>query len=282
VLGRSTKARDVGLLLVLVGLSSTVFGVEYGSYFGITTWGDGENERILALWEEPLHAPLELMGVTIAFGIALVSFGVVLNVINLLRRGDLVTALLDKFGVAGALFYWSALAVGAIAFKYTTLLESTGAAAIVLLVVGFPLLCVALKEPVQYALCVRAGKKPHSDSFLMAVMESVIEAFEAVLSYLSNTISFVRIAAYAMSHAAILMATVLMAQEMYKIPHIGGLLYIGTLVVGNAIAFLLEGIIVAVQALRLEYYEFFGKFFTQTGLAFEPFSFGEKPGTKAT
>jgi hypothetical protein len=63
-----------------------------------------------------------------------------------------------------------------------------------------------------------AGHKPHSDNVFVAFIESAIEAFEAVLAYLANTISFVRLAAYAMSHAAILMATFAMAEAVGETP----------------------------------------------------------------
>jgi V/A-type H+-transporting ATPase subunit I len=107
----------------------------------------------------------------------------------------------------------------------------------------------------------------------MAFIESMIEAFEAVLAYLANTISFVRLAAYAMSHAAILMATFAMADAVAETPAVGGVLYVAIVIGGNAVALVLEGIIVAVQVLRLEYYEFFGKFFSGSGLPFRPFHF---------
>jgi len=76
-----------------------------------------------------------------------------------------------------------------------------------------------------------------------------------------------------MSHAAILMATFAVADAVSEAPAVGGVLYILVAIVGNAIALVLEGVVVAVQVLRLEYYEFFGKFFSGTGLPYRPFSF---------
>ena len=43
--------------------------------------------------------------------------------------------------------------------------------------------------------------------------------------------------------------------------------------IGNAIIIVLEGMIVAIQVVRLQYYEFFSKFFTETGTLFAPFRF---------
>lgn len=102
-------------------------------------------------------------------------------------------------------------------------------------------------------------------------MESCVGAFEAILSYLANTISFVRLAAYAMSHAALLFAAFMVAKEVKGIPFVGGGISIVIIILGNFVAIVLEGVIASVQALRLEYYEFFGKFFSGSGKPFEPF-----------
>jgi V/A-type H+-transporting ATPase subunit I len=264
LLGRDEKIRDYGLLVLMVGLSSLFFGVVYGSYFGIPAL------HAYALWHDPLHEPIRLMVATVGVGIAMISMGVILNIVNLFRRGEFLNGVLDKFGLAGIIFYWGALIF---IVKYTTLCAHGLAGAVLLLAVALPLLAVTLKEPVQYALSRRAGHEPHTENIFMAFIESMIEAFEAVLAYLANTISFVRLAAYAMSHAAILMATFAMADAVAEIPAVGSVLYVAIVIGGNAVALILEGIIVAVQVLRLEYYEFFGKFFSGSGLPFRPFQF---------
>jgi len=266
--GKSIKVRDAGLLLAFAGFSSMVSGAVYGSYFGI------EHLQKYALWRDPLHGdPMNLMYVGIGIGVVIISIGVVLNIINRFRRGDAVGGFLDKFGIAGALFYWGVLVL---ILKYAAIQEHGLLGAVVFLVVVLPLAGVALKEPIAYALSRRAGRTPEAESLFEAVTESVVDALEAVLSYMANTISFVRLAAYAMSHAAILMATFLMAAEVQKISVGGGVLSILVLVVGNIVAILLEGVVASVQALRLEYYEFFGKFFSGTGKAFNPFQFSER------
>jgi V/A-type H+-transporting ATPase subunit I len=102
-------------------------------------------------------------------------------------------------------------------------------------------------------------------------MESFVGAFEGILSYLANTISFVRLAAYAMSHAALLVAAFMVAAQVSGSSMVGGLWSVIIVIFGNIVAIVLEGIIASVQALRLEYYEFFGKFFSGKGQPFEPF-----------
>ena len=106
---------------------------------------------------------------------------------------------------------------------------------------------------------------------MTVVAESAVGAFEAVLVYLANTISFVRLAAYALSHAALLLATFTLAAELERGTAGGAVWSTLVIVAGNVIAIILEGMIASVQALRLEYYEFFGKFFSGAGRPFRPF-----------
>ena len=116
-----------------------------------------------------------------------------------------------------------------------------------------------------------AATEGEEESLGMSIVESAIETFETVLSYMSNTISFIRIAAYAMSHAAILMATFVLADKVVGGAAGGGVPRLLVLIIGNLVAIVLEGIIAAVQAMRLEYYEFFSKFFPGGGEEFKPF-----------
>lgn len=262
--GRTANMRDAGLLLLLGGLSSTVFGVIYGSYFGIT------GLKHHALWHDPIEGnPLTLMFFAIGIGVVMISIGLVLNVVNHLRRGDIVGGILDKFGAVGLLFYWGTLVMVA---KYAAI-EAHGLLPLAIgLFVALPVLGWVIKEPLEYIRGRRTGQAREPGGIFVAVTESLVGAFEAVLSYLANTISFVRLAAYAMSHAALLMATFMLADEVRRLPFGGPALSVLVIVGGNLLAIALEGLIGAVQALRLEYYEFFGKFFSGSGQAFTPFS----------
>jgi V/A-type H+/Na+-transporting ATPase subunit I len=264
VFGRSEKVRDFGLLLFFGGSSSIIFGVVYGSYFGIGFL------KKYALWHDPLEGdPIRLMFGAIGFGIAMISLGLILNVINRFRRGDVIGGFLDKFGLTGLLFYWGALAL----LTNRTAIESRGLMGLsVALFLVLPMVGWAVKEPIEYLLGHAVeGRGEASGGLVGAAIESVVGAFEAVLTYLANTISFVRLAAYAMSHAALLVAAFVLASQVRDISMGGGLWSLLVIVLGNLIAIILEGIIASVQALRLEYYEFFGKFFSGDGQPFEPF-----------
>jgi V/A-type H+-transporting ATPase subunit I len=271
---KSPQVKDVGVLVLLAGLSSVVFGLLYGECFG---FNEAHGWPLPALWHEPLagEGAMALMATSIGIGIVMISLGLVLNMINKFRQGDYVGAFMDKFGVAGAVFYWGILAVAA---KYAAITELGLFWAALVAVVALPLAAIALKEPLEFILARRPGHKKHGheaegNSMLEAVLGSLVEAFEAVIAYTANTISFIRLAAYAMSHAAILMATFAVAAQVSQWVEgpAGGVLWVMVIVGGNVMAILLEGLVALVQAVRLEYYEFFGKFFSGSGRAFEPF-----------
>lgn len=261
--GRGATAKDAGVLLSCGGMSSTCFGAVYGSWFGI------ESLRRYALWHDPLQGdPSRLMLVAIGIGVVVISLGLILNVANRLRRGDVWGAFTDKFGILGAVFYWGLLVL----LTRSAALASAGLDRIGLIVVlVLPIGAWVLKEPVEAYRARAKDGTGHPAGLLAAGAESVIGAFEAVLAYLANTISFVRLAAYAMSHAALLLAMMTLAAKLESIPVVGPVLGIILAVLGNLVVIVLEGIIASVQGLRLEFYEFFGKFFTGGGQPFTPF-----------
>ena len=124
-------------------------------------------------------------------------------------------------------------------------------------------------EPIKWlAREVRSwGEFSYDD--IAAVIEAVVELLETLISYMSNSISFIRVGAFGLAHAVLgfIIATL---SEM------AGPAYLAVMLVGNGIVVVLEGMIVAIQVIRLQYYEFFSKFFNETGREFKPFSFDYK------
>jgi V/A-type H+/Na+-transporting ATPase subunit I len=262
--GKTQAMRDAGLLVLLMGLSAVGFGIVFGSYFGF--------QWFKPFWDVEEN-PAELMAVAIYLGIGMMSVGILLNIFNRLRHGQWLAGIMDKFGVAGAIFYWGALAV----YLNIAGIDALGTVAIAAIILA-PLALIALKEPLHVILSRRSGHGAHG-SLGEACIESLIEAFDAALGYLSNTVSFVRLAAYSIAHAAVLKAAIGVAHGMGDDP--AGLA-VGVLIIvlGNAIAIALEGVVATVQAVRLEYYEFFGKFFSGAGKPFAPFRIDQEQRTR--
>ena len=280
VYGRTPKMRDGGVLLVAAGAASVVFGFVYGECFGVEIEG-------LALWHSPLdpEGATTFIGVSIGIGVGVITLGLVLNIINRFRRGDWLGGLLDHTGVVGGIFYWASVAM----FLRWGVQKRSDLNWVLALLIAGALVALLVREPLLHALYHRRdeveaeaeaeGKAGYRPGLAETIMESFIHVFETVLTYLSNTISFVRLAAYAMSHAALLAATFLMAREVSRLVGGGGLgstMGVLVIILGNILTILLEGIIASVQAIRLQYYEFFGKFFSGSGRAFRPFRLAER------
>jgi V/A-type H+/Na+-transporting ATPase subunit I len=249
---RVARWRDASLLLLLCGCTSALAGLAYGSWFGLDRF------RSLALWRDPLGGdPIRTLEAAVGFGVLVISLGLLLHVIDRFRHRDPLAACLDRFGLAGLTFYWAALA----------LLVAPGAQGGRILPVV--LVLTAAAWPIERRL--REARHPAEGparAGAAALASDLIEIFDTALTFLASTVSFVRLAAYGMSHAALLLSVLLLARAVAR-P--GGLAFGLVLAAGNLVAILLEGIIAGVQALRLEYHEFFGKFFSGAGRPFRPF-----------
>jgi V/A-type H+-transporting ATPase subunit I len=202
--------------------------------------------------------------IALAVGAALITAGVVLNIANRLRRGDYAGGLLGRFGLVGIVFYWGALAL---AIKLAVAPGPVdGWLAAVLVVV--PLLVLMLHEPLVALLTRR--EKLWEGGAAIGLMLGAVEAMETVVTYMANTFSFLRVAAFALSHAALSFTIFVLVDLVRDVP--GGLLWSAMVfVLGTALIVGLEGLIVAIQILRLEYYEFFTKFFRGEGVRYDPF-----------
>jgi V/A-type H+-transporting ATPase subunit I len=101
------------------------------------------------------------------------------------------------------------------------------------------------------------------------VLEGAIEVLDGTMRYVANTISFIRIAAFALAHAGLFIAVFSLAETLGRMGG-GGVVYWVTIVLGNVVMILLEGLVVSIQIVRLEYYEFLSKFFHGGGEPFKP------------
>ena len=252
---------DYGILLMECGAASMVFGALYGSFFGV--------EGLLpVLWIEPIRDMRRFMAVAIGFGVLLVSIGLLLNIVNSWRSGERASALLGPHGVFGAFTYWILVALLARAVMPANL---TLPVPLLLGMMVVPVVLLVFKRPIV-RLLERGGparvEHPGSPRWL-AALEGSVELVDSIFSFFANTISFVRVAAFAAVHAGVFIAMFALADTLAHF-RFGQPLGIITLVVGNVVMIFLEGLTVSVQVLRLESYEFFGKFFRGGGEPYRP------------
>ena len=252
--GMLTKMREMGRLLMFAGGSSMLFGVLFGSVFGC-------EHLINALWLRPFEEQntMRFLFLTVLLGVGILSLGVILSVVQAFTKKAFREALFGQWGLFSGIFYWTALAVLGCALKEKNVSLYVAAPALIA-----PLLLVMFGDFIYIAF---AKRRPGARKVEIDVMESLFKPVEMVLGYLTHTISFVRVGAFALNHAALCAAIFLIAG---LIPNKETSLSV--IIEGNILAIFLEGLVVFIQCLRLEYYEFFSKFFAGDGLKFDPLS----------
>lgn len=255
------KKSSLAACISCCGVFSTFFGFMFGSIFGF--------EDVLdPIWLRPMKAMTNLpfVGqlntvfiVAITFGAVLMLLAMILRIVNCFRMHDKETAFFDANGIAGLVFY-SAIFTDVVLFMTGHKAFGT---VVAILMFGLPLVCIALKEPLGKLLLKK--KVDGKQGIGMFLITTIFELFEILLSYFSNTLSFVRIGAFAVSHAA-MMEVVLMLSGAES----GNINWIG-IVFGNLFVCALEGLIVGIQVLRLEYYELFSRYYKGDGKEFKPY-----------
>lgn len=255
---KGTDAKDYGEILFRIGLSSTVFGFMYGSVFG-------NEELIPAIVVRPLENINFVLYSAIGFGVVLllISFG--MSIYNLAREGDMEECIFGRNGVSGLIFYVALLSLGLQMLLNAQLLPNS----VFIIVMILALLSLLFKKPLYSVISKKEAEYEEGKSTYY--IEGGFDLIETILSLLSNSISFIRIGAFALNHVGLFLAFSTMA-KIANSPFIS----VAILILGNIIIIGLEGLIVLIQGLRLEYYELFSKYFKGDGKTYIPVKFIEE------
>jgi V/A-type H+-transporting ATPase subunit I len=269
----SWRRKNFGMIFIIVGIASMITGFLYGSFFAnekllipVTRFVTGlvtgrPMDHIITL--QGTSRILSFFGFTIAVGAVINTTGLVINMINQIRLRNWEKALLSKTGLSGALFFWYVL------FVALRILLGGRFQGFDMVFIAVPLLALFFREPIAHLV---SGHRPLlKEGFLTFIMEGIVEILESVTYYISNSVSFLRVAAFAMAHTVLSLIIFTISGLVASSP--GGVFFqILIIVLGNLIIIVLEGLIVTIQVIRLQYYEFFSKFFTETGEEFRPFT----------
>ncbi len=246
------KRMNLAAIIAIAGVFSTIMGFLYGSVFGY-------EDLIPHLWLKPMDNVMTILFTAVGFGVVLIIISMILNIINGIRAKDPEKIFFDTNGIAGLVFYGAAIACVVLLFSGKTL----PAAILLILFFGIPLVIIFFREPLAHLA--EKKTKIFPDNKAMFFLESLFELFEILLSYVTNSISFLRVGAFALSHGAMMGVVLLLADAQSSHPN----LFI--LILGNVFVAGMEGLIVGIQVLRLEYYEMFSRFYKGTGKVFKPY-----------
>jgi V/A-type H+-transporting ATPase subunit I len=244
---RWTNARRYWPFAAAAAITSTVFGVLYGEFFGPTG-------VLPALWISPLKEPVRLLAVSLGVGAVLLSSAYVLGAVNRWREGGPRRALYSSTGAGGAAVFFG---LGLLGVGYYLRVPAVGGIGGFLALAGI-------------ALCT-AGFFVETPGGAAGAAETGIHLFDLIIRLSTNLVSFVRLAAFGIAHAALAAVVWESTVALAKSP-LGTVLAALVFVAGNALAFALEGLAAAIQALRLEFYELFSRVFDTEGRRFRPWS----------
>ena len=242
------KKSSLGPVLTAGGISAIIFGFIYGSIFG-------KEGIIKGIVPSPMENIQNMLIFGIASGAVLIIIAMIFNIKNGLKNKDLARALFDKNGLAGLIFYSIILiSIVGLLLNGQMILGLT----LSLILIILPLICILFKDNLEKIITKQKSTEKAS------IVEKIFELIEMLLSMASNTISFVRLAAFAINHVGLCMAVYILSTM------VGGAGSLIVAIIGNIIVIVLEGLIVAIQVLRLEYYELFSRFYAGDGKEYIP------------
>lgn len=256
------KKLELGRIMERIGIFSAIFGLIYGSVFGFEHALDGFY-RLLGFAEKPVEVMnastinVLLIG-AVGLGAVLILISIFINVILGFHQHDMERAIFSQNGLAGFVLYGTVLlAVLGMLAGFSVLNPLTIALGIVL-----PVLLIFLREPLTE---LSHGHKVHIEGGIGTfIAQNFFELFEVALSFIANTMSFLRVGGFILSHAG-MMAVVFTISDMVS----SGASPV-VIVLGNLFVMCLEGLIVGIQVLRLQFYEMFSRFFSGEGEPFQP------------
>ncbi len=243
---RLARFRRLWLFVAGAGLAAIGFGVLYGEFFGPTG-------VIPVVWLAPLEEPVTLLGAALGVGAVLLAAAYVLGTVNRWREGGWPLALSAPSGVAGAALF---AGVGLVVLGVVAELPPVVTVGVVIAVVGLTLAFI--------------GFLATSGGGATGVTQASVALFDTVLRLGTNLVSFARLAAFGLTHAAIGLVVWDGTTALWGTGVLRTAAAVLLFAVGNTVAFALEGLVAGVQALRLEYYELFSRVFNSEGRPFRP------------
>lgn len=246
------KNKTFGSLIRRIGFSACFFGLMYGSVFGIET-------LIPALLIKPFDNIMKVLIASVAFGIGLLLIAYCLGIYNkLVKQKNIEEGIFGKEGFAGLMMMTSFVILILNIVNINVIPKNVG---VVMLIAS--IVMIIFSKPI--AAKIEKRDEVYESTAFDYYVESSFSIIEALLSVFSNLVSFTRVGAFAINHVGLYMAF----EVMSKIAG-GGIKGIIILILGNILIIGLEGMIVFIQGLRLEFYEMFSKYYQGNGRKFRP------------
>lgn len=254
-------------LFLYCGISTTFWGFMFGSFFGdavniiATTFFNRPDIRLAPLWFEPISYPMRMLVFSFAFGIVHLFTGLGVKLYSSIKSGHLADGIYDAV-------FWYLLVGGAVVYMLTLSMFTE------MLGLGFTLPPAAGAISGAAALIGLVGiiftSGRESKNWGKRLLKGLYGAY-GVTSYLSDILSYSRLLALGLATSVI--STVfnqLGSMLGNSIP--GIILFILVFLIGHTLNLAINALGAYVHTNRLQFVEFFGKFYEGGGKKFNPFA----------
>ena len=245
-----------------VGITSMIFGFLFGSTFGNETLLNPIHQKLFGVHEKLFEvmdssSTMTILIGAVAIGAVLILMTQLLNIVNRFRHNEKGEAIFSQNGIAGFVFYGSIIAgiVATMIFQINVINPVTIGLCIVL-----PIICFVMKEPLT-ALVEHEPVTP-KEGWGGYIMQSIFELIDVLLTFVTNSMSYLRVGGFVLSHAGMMLVVTTLVEMT-------GNAGIPVMIFGNIFVMVLEGLIVGIQTLRLEYYEMFSRYYDAGGIPFK-------------
>ncbi len=299
--GLGKEFRGMGVIIVLCGICSLISGALFGEFFGLSEYahllvhdsvGMSIPEMFVfePLWFEPIPNVTAMFALTMLIGTLHMGLGLLLNGINKVSSRDMFGVIWEAVKIwclFGTLYFLLLLLssslegidIGFAVFVVSVLSYIEPMAGIIILV-ALPVLILFAFKVVSELRHEKHGKEEKEEKrsgmdYLIILIDGVIDAvLENLFRFLANIVSYGRILALALCHAALMEVFILLAFMCWgSIAVIGPVIGIIVFVAGNGVVIVLEAIMAGIHTIRLHFYEWFTKFYEGGGVEFSPFRF---------
>lgn len=247
------------------GITSMIFGFLFGSVFGYEELLNPIHQSLFGVREKLFDVMAQsstmllLIG-AVAIGSVLILTTQCMNIVNRFKHHQLGDAIFSQNGIAGLVFY------GGIVFAIvaTMLLGWNVLNPVYLgIFIVLPVISFVMKEPLSNAVEHKTVKPEEGWGGYIA--QSIFELIDVLLTFVTNSMSYLRVGGFVLSHAGMMLVVMTLVEMTGKAG-------VAVLIFGNIFVMVLEGLIVGIQTLRLEYYEMFSRYYDAGGVQFNALS----------
>lgn len=247
------------------GITSMIFGFLFGSVFGYEELLNPVHQSLFGVREKLFDvmaqsSTMVLLIGAVAIGAVLILTTQCMNIVNRFKHHQLGDAIFSQNGIAGLVFYGGIVfaIVATMLLGWNVLNPVYFGIFIVLPVISF-----VMKEPLSNAVEHKTVKPEEGWGGYIA--QSIFELIDVLLTFVTNSMSYLRVGGFVLSHAGMMLVVMTLVEMTGKAG-------VAVLIFGNIFVMVLEGLIVGIQTLRLEYYEMFSRYYDAGGVQFNALS----------